>query len=345
MEGIAIGFLFSFRNPAHEERAAAIIREAYPHLFVSLSSVVDPAFREYERTVVTALDAYIKPVVDAYLTHLRDGLKAGGVTSTLQIMQSRGGIAESNAAQLRPVRLFLSGPAAGVIGAQNAGVQDGIDDLISVDIGGTSSDISLIRARRPMVRPEGLVAGYNVRVPMVDVNAIGSGGGSIAWLDSAGGLRVGPHSAGSEPGPACYNRGGTMPTVTDASIVLGYIDPAYFAGGRFKLDPALAHQAIKEKIADPLGPSVTDAALGIHRVVTAQMAEGIRLVSVRQGFDPRDFTLLPLGGSGGIHACALAEELGIRRILLAPHPGVLSAIGLLRVMQQTLAGAAARVKP
>jgi N-methylhydantoinase A len=332
--GIAICFLFSFLDPRHEQRAAAIIREAHPHLYLSLSSEVDPAFREYERTVVTTLDAYIKPVVDAYLTHLRDGLASGGVNAPLRIMQSRGGIARSDVAQQTPVRLFLSGPAAGVIGAQNSGALDGIGDLISVDIGGTSSDISLIRQGRPMVRPEGLVAGYQVRVPMVDVNAIGSGGGSIAWLDGAGGLRVGPRSAGSEPGPACYARGGTEPTVTDASVVLGYIDPAYFAGGSFTLHPQLAFKAVEEKVARPLGLSVTEAALGIHRVVTAQMAEGIRLVSIRQGFDPRDFALLPLGGSGGIHACALGEELGIRRIVLARHPGVLSAIGLLSAVTE-----------
>ncbi|KAA0968907.1 hydantoinase/oxoprolinase family protein [Aureimonas fodinaquatilis] len=329
VRGIAICFLFSFLDSRHEERAAELIRQRYPDLHLSLSSQVDPAFREYERTVVTALDAYIKPVVDDYLTHLRDGLKVGGVEAPLRIMQSRGGIAMSHVAQQTPVRLFLSGPAAGVIGAQNTGSMDGISDLISVDIGGTSSDISLIRQGRPLVRPEGLVAGYQVRVPMVDVNAIGAGGGSLAWLDGAGGLRVGPHSAGSEPGPACYGRGGTQPTVSDASVVLGYIDPAYFAGGRFSLNPALAHAAIEEKIALPLGISTREAALGIHRVVSAQMAEGIRLVSIRQGFDPREFTLLPLGGNGGIHACALAAELSIGRVLLARHPGVLSAIGLL----------------
>lgn len=334
VEGIAISFLFSFLDPRHEQRCAEIIREAYPDLYVSLSSEVDPAFREYERTVVTTLDAYIKPVVDDYLDNLNEGLKAAGVDAGLRIMQSRGGIARASVARQRPVRLFLSGPAGGVIGAQNAGDLDGISDLISVDIGGTSSDISLIRKGRPLVRPEGNVAGYQVRVPMVDVNAIGSGGGSLAWLDGAGSLRVGPHSAGSEPGPACYGRGGEQPTVTDASVALGYIDPSYFAGGDFKLHPHLAQKVIEDKISTPLGISTRDSALGIHRVVTAQMAEGIRLVSIRQGFDPRDFTLLPLGGSGGIHACALAEELGIRQILLARHPGVLSAIGLLSALTE-----------
>jgi N-methylhydantoinase A len=330
VESIAICFLFSFLNPIHEERAAELIRATYPQLFVSLSSTVDPTFREFERTVSTTLDAYIKPVVDQYLSELESGLTDRGVPAKLQIMQSRGGISLTDIARQRPVRLFLSGPAAGVIGARRMGEMEGIDSLISVDIGGTSSDIALIRQGEPLIRSQGLVAGYQVRVPMVDVNAIGAGGGSVAWLDPAGGLRVGPHSAGSVPGPVCYGRGGTEPTVADASIVLGYIDPAYFAGGRFTLQPELAHEAIEQKIAQPLGLSPREAALGIHRVVAAQMVEGIRLVSIRQGFDPRDFTLMPLGGSGGIHVCALATELGTHQILLPRHPGVLSAIGMLQ---------------
>lgn len=329
VEGIAICFLFSFVNPSHEQRAAEIIRDAYPDLALSLSCEVDPAFREYERTVVTTFDAYIKPVIDRYLANLENGLKEVGVPCPLQVMQSRGGIASSEVARRRPVRLFLSGPAAGVVGAKMVGQAAGIDNLISVDIGGTSSDIALIRAGEPIIRPEGYVAGYNIRVPMVDVNAIGSGGGSVAWLDSAGGLRVGPHSAGSDPGPACYGLGGEEATVTDASVVLGYLDPDYFAGGTMKLSPELSFETIRRKIAEPLGMSVEQAALGIHRVVNTQMTEGIRLVSIRQGYDPRDFALLPLGGAGGIHATSLAEELGIERIIIASHPGVLSAIGLL----------------
>ncbi|MCQ9617439.1 hydantoinase/oxoprolinase family protein [Paenalcaligenes niemegkensis] len=232
-------------------------------------------------------------------------------------------------ARQRPVRLFLSGPAGGVTGAQHMGKLENIKSIISVDIGGTSSDIALIREGEPLIKPEGLVAGYKVRVPMVDVNAIGAGGGSMAWIDGAKSLRVGPRSAGSVPGPACYDQRGTEPTVADASVVLGYINPQYFAGGRFKLKPELAHSAIDEKLAKPLGISVREAALGIHRVVAAQMVEGIRLVSVRQGFDPREFTLMPLGGSGGIHICALAADLGTSQILLPQHPGVLSALGML----------------
>jgi N-methylhydantoinase A len=227
------------------------------------------------------------------------------------------------------VRMFLSGPAAGVIGARTVGRAIGLDDLISVDIGGTSCDIALIHAGKPLIRAEGLVDRYPIRVPMVDVNAIGAGGGSIAWIDSAGGLRVGPHSAGSDPGPACYGTGGEDATVTDASIVLGYIDPSYFAGGSLKLEPERAWQVIEQRIARPLRLSVEQSALGIHRVVNAQMTEGIRLVSIRQGFDPRKFTLLALGGAGGLHATALADELGITRVAIPRYPGVLSAAGLL----------------
>jgi N-methylhydantoinase A/oxoprolinase/acetone carboxylase beta subunit len=244
-------------------------------------------------------------------------------------MQSRGGLTSAAVARRRPVRLFLSGPAAGVIGGQAAGRIVGREDLITVDIGGTSCDIALIQRGQPIIRPEGVIDGYAVRVPMVDVNAIGAGGGSIAWLDGAGGLRVGPHSAGADPGPACYGRGGREATVTDASLVLGYIDPHYFAGGSMRLDPVLAEATITEKVARPLGLSVSAAALGIHRVLNAQMAEGIRLVSIRRGCDPRGFALVALGGGGPLHATALARELGIRTIIIPRFPGVLSASGLL----------------
>lgn len=329
VEAIAVSFLFSFLNPIHEQRARDIITARHPGVMVSLSSEVDPAFREYERTCVTAFDAYIKPIVGRYLENMEQDLAGAGVKTPLQIMQSRGGISSSMIARRRPVRLFLSGPAAGVIGGLEVGRAAGIEDLITVDIGGTSCDIALISRGQPLIRAEGDIGGYSVRVPMVDVNAIGSGGGSIAWIDGAGSLRVGPESAGSDPGPAAYGRGGERATVTDASIVLGYINPDYFAAGSLKLVPDLARKAIKEKIADPLGMSLEEAALGIHRVVNAQMAEAIRLVSIGRGIDPRGYTLLPLGGGGSLHATALARELGIRRIAVPPHPGVLSATGLL----------------
>ncbi|MBL8669288.1 MAG: hydantoinase/oxoprolinase family protein [Alphaproteobacteria bacterium] len=329
IEAVAICFLFSFLRPEHEIRAREIVRQRHPTMMVSLSHEVDPAFREYERTAATAFDAYIKPTVDRYLANLEAGLAKAGVSAPLQVMQSRGGVAASSIARKRPVRLVLSGPAAGVIGGRMVGESAGIKDIITIDVGGTSSDIALIVDGRPGLKSEGQIEGYPVRVGMVDVNAIGAGGGSIAWIDGGGGLRVGPHSAGSDPGPACYGKGGAQATVTDASIVLGYLDPSYFAGGTVKLRPDLARDVIERTIAKPLKLDVDAAALGIHRVVNAQMAEGIRLVSIRQGIDPRKFALLPLGGAGPVHATVLARELGMRRILVPRYPGVLSAAGLL----------------
>jgi len=329
VRAIAVCLLFAFLDPTHERRIRDLIHDMDPGLMVSLSSEVDPAFREYERTCVTAFDAYIKPVVADYLTNMELGLAAAGVTVPLQMMQSRGGLMSSSVARQRPVRLFLSGPAAGVVGGVEAGLAAGFADVITVDIGGTSCDIALITDGAPLIRSEGEIDGYPVRVPMVDVTAIGSGGGSIAWIDGAGSLKVGPHSAAANPGPACYGRGGTLPTVTDASVVLGFIDPANFAGGRLTLQPELAFEAIERIVAGPLGMTVEQAAIGIHRVLNAQMAEAIRLVSIGRGIDPRGYALLPLGGGGPMHACALADDLGIASIVVPAHPGVLSASGLL----------------
>ena len=306
-----------------------LILSRNPDIAVSLSSEVDPAFREYERTAVTAFDAYIKPVVARYLAEIDASLAERSITAPLQVMQSRGGLANATTARERPVRLFLSGPAAGVIGGQREGALVGAEELITVDVGGTSCDIALISSSKPLTRAEGIIDRFPVRVPMVDVNAIGAGGGSIAWIDDAGGLRVGPHSAGSDPGPACYGSGGEEATVTDASVVLGYLNPEYFAGGNLRLEPDRARDIVRRRVAEPLGLSIEAAAAGIHRVLNAQMAEGIRLVSIGRGFDPRGFTLMLLGGAGPLHGCALAEELSVSRVLVPRHPGVLSASGLL----------------
>lgn len=339
-EAIAVSFLFSFANPDHELRARELIMDQYPELSVSLSHEVDPAFREYERTVATCFDAYVKPVAGRYLAHLEAGVTDSGSSVPLQVMQSRGGLAAASVARQRPVRLFLSGPAAGVVGGRIVGTSAGSSDLITIDIGGTSADIALISGSKPLVRPEGVVGGYAVRTPMVDVNTIGSGGGSIARVDRGGGLKVGPDSAGSDPGPACYDRGGEDATVCDASVVLGYLDPDYFANGSVKLNVDKAFQAVDRAVAMPLGLSVEDAALGIHRVLNAQMAEGIRFVSVRQGIDPRSFALVPLGGAGGLHATALATELGMKKIVVPRVPGVLAAAGLLAAPVEHEASAA-----
>lgn len=328
-EALSIVFLFSFVNKSHELRARDLIRQWYPNLTLSISSDVDPNFREYERTVTTTFDAYVKPCVDQYIENLETELAKAGVTAPLQIIQSRGGLTAATVARQRPIRLFLSGPAGGVIGGRIVGAASNISNLLTVDVGGTSADIALISDNKPLLRQEGLIDGFPIRVAMVDVNTLGAGGGSIARIDAAGGLRVGPDSAGSNPGPACYGRGGENATVTDASVVLGYIDPEYFAGGTFKLDPALAERVVEDGIAKPLGMNKYEAALGIHRVLNARMVEGIRLVSVQQGIDPRGFTLVPLGGAGGLHATSLAAELGMSRVLVPPVPGVLAAAGLL----------------
>ncbi len=328
VEAIAVSLLFSFANDAHEQRLRALIDEIASGLPVSLSSEVDPAFREYERTVVTGFDAYVKPRVAHYLAGIAEALAERDAPCKLAVMQSRGGLAGTETALRRPVRLFLSGPAAGLLGAASVAAAEGIDDIIAIDVGGTSSDIALVEGGRPGVRPEMSVDGYPIRVPTLDVVSIGAGGGSIAWVDGSGGLRVGPRSAGAEPGPACYGRGGTDATVTDASLALGLLDPDGFAGGRITLSPARAAAAVAD-VAGRVGLSPEQAALGIHRVVNAQMADGIRLVSIRRGIDPRGFTLVPLGGAGGIHAAALAEELGITRVLVPRFPGVLAAAGLL----------------
>ena len=329
VETIAVCFLFSFLHPEHEQAAREYIEAHHPGVMVSLSSDVDPTFREYERTCVTAFDAYSKPVVDRYLGAMERDLAAAGVPAPLQIMQSRGGLAAAQVARQRPVRLFLSGPAAGVIGGRAAGRAARFDDLITLDVGGTSCDIALVSGGQALVRPESEIAGFSVRVPMLDINTLGAGGGSIAWLDAAAGLRVGPRSTGADPGPACYGQGGTDPTLTDASVVLGYLNPSNFAGGSMALDAERARQAIAEVIAGPMGIGVDEAALGIHRVANAQMTEGIRLVSVNRGLDPRGFVLLALGGAGALHAVPLAAELGIARVLVPQTPGVLSATGLL----------------
>lgn len=328
VEVIALCFLFSFVNSVHEKRAKELILASFPDIVVTTSHEVDPAFREYERTVVTAFDGYVKPIIERYLTRLERGLVHKNITSEMQVMQSRGGLMASEIARSKPVRLFLSGPAGGVIGARIVARDANETNIITLDIGGTSCDIALINDGKAIIRSEGVLDGYPLRVPMVDVNTIGSGGGSIAWLDAAGGLRVGPHSAGSEPGPACYGRGGKQATVTDASLVLGYINPERFSGGTFKLRKDLAEKAIGY-LARELSIDLEEVALGIHRIVNAQMAEGIRLVTIQQGLDPRDFALVPLGGGGALHATSLAYELGINKIIIPPYPGVLAAAGLL----------------
>src|SRR5688572_20967891 len=325
---VAVCYLFSFVNPAHERRTRDIIAEVAPELSVSLSSEVDPTFREYERLCVTAFDAYLGPVVKRYLAGLADTLRGLGVPGVPLIMRSRGGIVSAALAAQQPVTLFLSGPAGGVIGASFAAERSGVKDFVSLDMGGTSNDVAMVRDGTPLLASEGAIGAYPVRTPMVDVNTIGAGGGSIAWIDAAGGLRVGPRSAGAEPGPACYARGGDEATVTDASVVLGYLNPARFAGGALALDVAAAERAVAA-IGRRLGVDAVTAAAGIHRVVNARMADQIRLVTIKRGYDPRQFALLVLGGAGPVHGAALAAEMGMPEVLVPEAPGVLAAFGLL----------------
>ena len=328
VQAIAVCYLFSFLNPAHELRTRELIGELYPELPVSLSAEVNPVFREYERLCVTAFDAYIAPVSTTYVRDLDTRLGEAEIRPRLQIMQSSGGITAAPLATQRPVSLIFSGPAAGVIGAQYVGQQAGHDQLITMDMGGTSCDIALVRHGRPLVSTEGQLGKYPLQVPMVDVVTIGAGGGSAAWLDGAGLLQVGPRSAGAEPGPACYGRGGTEPTVTDASLLLGYLNPDSFGDGSLRLDTALAEEALL-RIAQPMGMSAVEAALAVHSIINAKMADAIKLVSIQRGHDPRNFSLVLTGGAGPVHGGALMRSLQTLVGIVPPTPGVLSALGLL----------------
>ena len=328
VEAIVVCYLHAYANPAHERRTRDLLQERHPGLSVTLSSDVLPRPREYRRLVVSGFDGYVKPIVNRYLEGLATRLREAGVQAPLHVMQSHGGVCGVKNLIERPVGTVLSGLAAGVIGAANLGAKAGFPDLISLDMGGTSADVALIRNGRPLVTNEGSFEHYPLNIPMVEVRTIGAGGSSIARVDAGGALRVGPDSAGADPGPACYGRGGTQPTVTDASLVLGYLNPETFAGG-IVLQPERARSAIDEAVAKPLGMSVEQAALGIHAIVNANMAGALRLISIKRGYDPRDFVLLPFGGAGPLNAGRVAEASGIRRLLIPPAPGVLSAMGLI----------------
>ena len=328
VQAVAVCYLFSFINPVHELRTRELIVENFPDLTVSLSSEIDPVFREYERVCVTAFDAYVRPTVAVYMQRLAEALSAMGIRTTLQVMQSRGGLTSAQTAAGRPVTMLLSGPASGVIGGRFAGEQSYLRDLITLDIGGTSCDVALVREGKPLLSREGRIARYPLRVPMVDVSTVGAGGGSLAWLVRSGGLHVGPQSAGADPGPACYGRGGTVPTITDASLVLGYLNPHYFAGGDLTLQVDKAYQVVRD-MATRLHMTPEALAAGMHHILNAGMADEIRLVSVRRGYDPRQFALVPLGGAGPVHGGRLAAMLSIPTTVVPTAPGVLSAFGLL----------------
>lgn len=326
-EALAVCLLFSFANPAHEQ---AIKRLAEARgLAVSLSSEILPEFREFERASTTVLNAYVSPLMARYLDALETGLAGRQIAhrrSALRIMQSSGGILDAATARREAVRTLLSGPAGGATGAFYVAALAGYDRIIAFDMGGTSTDVSLAdgQIRRTS---EGSIEGWPVRAPMIDIHTVGAGGGSIAWADAGGALRVGPQSAGSEPGPACYGRGGRGFTVTDANLLLGRLDPGHFLAGRMTLDSGAAERAAG-RLADRLGLAPLTLAEGVIRVANAAMEQAIRVISVERGFDPRDFTLVPFGGAGPMHALDLADALHIGRVLIPRTPGVLSALGL-----------------
>ncbi len=317
---VAINLLFSFLDDAHERRIAAALPDS---LFVSRSSAVLPEYREYERGITTWLNASVGPLVQGYLDRLEDAVSPAGLT----VMQSDGGTLAARRAGRHAVHMLLSGPAGGLTGARHVAGLSGHTRLMTFDMGGTSSDVALIDGDIELTS-EGRIAGYPVGVPMVDMHTIGAGGGSIASIDAGGLLQVGPESAGADPGPACYGRGGTRPTVTDANLILGRLQPDAFLGGRMRLDAEAARQAVAT-LGRQLGKDPLDTARGIVRVANEHMVQALRVISIQRGHDPRDFTLVPFGGAGGLHACELAEALGMRTIIVPVHGGVLSALGML----------------
>ena len=334
VEALAICFLHAWAEPAHERRAAQILKPLLPGVALVASHEVSGQWREFERSSTAVLSAYVKPVVERYLSHLEHALRSEGVEASLFAMRSSGGVASFARATANPITLLESGPVAGVEAAAELGRLLGVEHVLALDIGGTTAKTSAVRDGRPKVETlyhverTPVSAGYPIQVPVVQIVEIGAGGGSIAWSDEAGGLHVGPMSAGAEPGPACYALGGTDPTLTDANLVAGRLDPTYFLGGTMPLDVDAAASAL-ERLGRTLGTDLRATARGVLRYAVAQMAHALRLVTVRRGHDPRDFTFVAFGGAGPLHATLLARELGIARTLIPPAPGHFSAVGML----------------
>jgi N-methylhydantoinase A len=329
---IAVCYLFSYMNRSHEQRTRALVAEVFPEAQVSLSCEVLPRIREWPRLSATLLNAYLAPVLTRYIADLGRGLDRMGVrTQQRFLMQSNGGVMPFRAAVLghKTVHSLLSGPAAGARASAVLGRAAGCRGLVTLDMGGTSADIAFIENATPLEVTEGTVARRQLDIPALDLTSISAGGGSIAWLDRAGFLNVGPQSAGADPGPICYGRGGTQPTVTDADLVCGLLNPDYFLGGTQRLDAEAARAAIAAQIARPMRMSLTQAAAGIRHIVDMRMADEVRVFAARRGVDLADFMLLPFGGAGAVHAAAVAEELGMRRIIVPERPGAFSALGLL----------------
>jgi len=327
VEAIAVCLLFSFRNPKHELLIQETLQRLLPGLPVTLSSEIAPEFREYERTSTCVINAYLLPITRSYVERLGTELGREYGISDLRIMQASGGAMTAEIAKSRAVHMVNSGPAGGALASALFGQLAGEDKIIGVDMGGTSFDVCLIVDGKPRLKSEGEFEGYPVKIPMIDVEGIGAGGGSIAWVDSGGALNVGPRSAGADPGPACYGLGGELPTVTDANLVLGRLNPGYFLGAEMELHVEPAREAVGQHIADPLGLSTEEAAAGIVRVVNANMVRGISVNSTQKGYDLREFSLLAFGGAGPLHAVELAQDLGMARVIVPPYCSVFSAFG------------------
>ena len=341
VEALAVCYLHAYLNPEHERRTREIVGEVFPEAVVSLSSEVAPEFREYFRASTTLINAGVRPIVERYLSNIESRLRDAGLQGQLLVMQSSGGVLTFEAARTKPVYMVESGPAAGVIVSAYLGEVLGFDNILSFDMGGTTAKTGLVEHGTPTITKEYEVgtaaraergakgAGYPIRTPVIDLVEIGAGGGSIAWVDSGGVLRVGPQSAGADPAPACYGKGGTEPTITDANLVLKRLDPDHFLGGEMRLDEAAAWRAVRERCADPLGLDVVEVALGIVEIANNAMVSALRRISVQRGHDPRDFVLVAFGGAGPVHANRLAAELDIPTVLVPMSPGTTSAMGLL----------------
>ena len=342
VEAVAVCLLHSYANPEHELQIGQALRQRAPQVILTLSSDLLPEMKEYERTSTTVINCYVRPVVERYLSRLIDGLQDMGISVPLVVMQSNGGLATSSIAMERPVYCIESGPAAGVVGAYHLGSRLGVDSLMTLDMGGTTAKASIIENGEILQAPEYEVggdisaghrllrgSGHILRVPAIDLAEVGAGGGSIASVDRSGSIRVGPRSAGAAPGPACYLQGGQDATVTDADVLMGYLNPNHLLGGDFPIDRELAEEAVTRNVAAPLGISATEAAHGIHLLVNSNMARALRAVSSERGRDPRRFVLFSFGGCGPVHAAGLAEMLDISRMVVPPFPGVFSSFGLL----------------
>jgi N-methylhydantoinase A len=328
-DAFAVCFLHAYRDPAHEQRALEILRRRRSTALVCLSSDVSPEFREYERFATTVVNAALLPVMDRYLKHFSEGVAQRGVPSPPYVIQSNGGLVSPTTLRRLPINTFFSGPAGGVVGALNVARACGIADFITMDIGGTSTDVCLVRGGKPATATQRDMGGLPVRTASLDLHTIGAGGGSVAWVDAGGLPKVGPESAGANPGPACYGRGGRRPTVTDANVVLGRLNPVALLDGRMPIDAAAAADAVAREIGAQLGVDVLHAAAGILQIATVGITGAVRVISIERGEDPRDCALFAFGGGGPLHAAEVAEAMEMRWVVVPPHPGLMSAVGLL----------------